>query len=328
LAPEAVLWNQLNSDAGGVASQYFPDNYYDIGFYSADDFENTGTWALDLIFIDGSWNGGGSLPNATSLNWYIYADAGGVPAGHPEDGGGTEFWSYSCAPGAPGVTISGAYNDDVTLDISMAQGSAVNLPAGHWWLVFFPSLNYTQYDQWFWDRAGSTNLADAQLIDPNNLFGYGWISWTSWYNVVDPGYTYDLAFRLEGEEVTAVTLASFNAAADGVGAIRLDWTTASEIDNLGFNVYRAEAADAGGGRLQLNGALIPAQNPGSAVGAAYSFVDETARPGVTYYYWLEDVDVNGAATLHGPVSAELAALRRLLPARTRPAPVGPFLQAR
>lgn len=26
-------------------------------------------------------------------------------------------------------------------------------------------------------------------------------------------------------------------------------------------------------------------------------------PGVTYFYWVEDVDIYGTATLHGPVSA-------------------------
>jgi hypothetical protein len=207
--PGAVLWNQPTSDTGGSASQYMPD--YDGGFYSADDFQNTEAWALDLIFIDGSWNGGGSLPDAASLNWYIYADAGGVPAGHPEDGGGTEVWSYSCAPGAPEVTLSGAFNDDATLDIVLAQGTQLVLPPGHWWLVFFPSLDYGLYNQWWWERAGTANLVDAQVIDPNNLFGYGWFTWTSWYNVGDPGVTYDLAFRLEGNDPTAVTVRDFAA---------------------------------------------------------------------------------------------------------------------
>jgi len=200
----SVLWAQSSNGTGGVASQYMPD--YGTGFYSADDFQNADAWGLDLIFVDGDWGGGGSLPDAVTLNWYIYADAGGVPAGHPQDGGGTEVWSYSCAPSAPEVTLSGAHNEDVTLDIMTALGTTVDLPAGHWWLVFFPSLSLTAHGQWFWDRAGTTNLVDAQLIDPGNLFGYGWTSWTSWYNVADPGNTYDLAFRLEGGEPSAVAV--------------------------------------------------------------------------------------------------------------------------
>jgi len=123
----------------------------------------------------------------------------------------------------------------------------------------------------------------------------------------------------------AADLAAFSATAAG-DAIQVEWTTATEVDNLGFNVYRAESPD--GPRTRLNAGLIPSQAPGSAVGATYEFVDESATPGATYYYWLEDVDTYGSATLHGPVSAQLALARRLLPARTRPLPALPFLQAR
>ncbi|NIV32131.1 MAG: hypothetical protein GWN58_22420, partial [Anaerolineae bacterium] len=40
-------------------------------------------------------------------------------------------------------------------------------------------------------------------------------------------------------EPTAVELASFDAAAQGNGVL-LNWETANEIDNVGFNIYRAE----------------------------------------------------------------------------------------
>jgi subtilisin family serine protease len=101
---------------------------------------------------------------------------------------------------------------------------------------------------------------------------------------------------------TNVELASFEAVADD-SSIRLEWETASEIDSLGFNLYRADAAD--GPQTQLNESLIPSQLPGSPVGAAYQFVDESVVEGATYYYWLEGFDVYGAATSHGPVSAAL-----------------------
>jgi 5,10-methenyltetrahydromethanopterin hydrogenase len=32
-------------------------------------------------------------------------------------------------------------------------------------------------------------------------------------------------------------------------------------------------------------------------------VDSQVDPGQTYWYWLEDIALSGAATLHGPVSA-------------------------
>lgn len=85
-------------------------------------------------------------------------------------------------------------------------------------------------------------------------------------------------------------------------AISLEWATASETDNFGFNLYRATALD--GEQTQLNEGLIPSLvAPGSPYGAEYSFVDETAEPGVLYYYWLEDVELSMITTLHGPVEA-------------------------
>jgi hypothetical protein len=99
---------------------------------------------------------------------------------------------------------------------------------------------------------------------------------------------------------TAVELAAFTATSQA-RTIRLDWETASEVDNVGFNLYRSESAE--GERVQLNAALIPGQNPGSPVGSIYTFLDETAQPGVVYFYWLEAVDTHGGAALHGPVSA-------------------------
>jgi hypothetical protein len=119
---------------------------------------------------------------------------------------------------------------------------------------------------------------------------------------------------------TAVELASFTATPDR-SAILVAWETVSEVDNRGFNLYRASSVD--GVRTQLNAALIPSQlPPGSPEGAAYQWVDESIRSGITYYYWLEDVDVYGVKTIHGPVSAELSRSTRLfLPGRPRPAPV-------
>jgi hypothetical protein len=124
---------------------------------------------------------------------------------------------------------------------------------------------------------------------------------------------------------SAVTLASLTAAPAGK-AIQVTWDTASEIDTLGFNVYRAEAVN--GTRIQLNSSLIPSQMLGSPMGASYQFSDTSATVGVTYYYWLEDIDANGMGSLHGPVSATLQPLRRLMPARLRFGHVGPGLRSR
>lgn len=102
---------------------------------------------------------------------------------------------------------------------------------------------------------------------------------------------------------TAVTLARFEIVNEG-DQIRLIWETAAEIDNEGFNLWRAEGAD--GEYNRINPSLIPAQgNPDT--GASYEYVDRDIIKGVTYFYKLEDVDFHGVSTFHGPVSIQAAA---------------------
>lgn len=115
------------------------------------------------------------------------------------------------------------------------------------------------------------------------------------------GYHQGWEFEKTGESYnpTAVNLAHFGAVPDG-DVIRVEWETAMELNNVGFNLYRSEASD--GGYARLNETLILSQSPGSVSGAAYMWMDEDVQPGVTYYYKLEDIEVGGARTLHGPVS--------------------------
>ena len=107
---------------------------------------------------------------------------------------------------------------------------------------------------------------------------------------------------LYGSEPLSVTLAEFYAAQQA-DAILVTWETASELGNRGFNLYRG-TSPAGWDR-QLNAALIPSQSQGSPGGFVYTWEDRADLvPGVTYYYWLQDVDTSGAMTMHGPVSVD------------------------
>jgi len=104
------------------------------------------------------------------------------------------------------------------------------------------------------------------------------------------------------ETVTGVKLESFTAGAIPGGAL-LSWKTGGELRNLGFNVYR----EVNGQRVRLNASLIA----GSALmmrhaleqhGAkTYAWMDRS--PGANNsLYWLEDVDLDGTRTSHGPIS--------------------------
>ncbi len=103
------------------------------------------------------------------------------------------------------------------------------------------------------------------------------------------------------EKPTAITMpsSSFVGAGD-TGQVTLSWETGAELDNAGFNVYRATSSE--GPWTQINEALIAAQGDAFA-GASYSFAD---APGYgIFYYQLEDVDLYGATSIHGPVMVDL-----------------------
>jgi hypothetical protein len=85
--------------------------------------------------------------------------------------------------------------------------------------------------------------------------------------------------------------------------VLLTWETASELDNVGFNLYRGTSPTEPD--RQLNELLIPSQSLGNPGGFVYTWEDRADLvPGTTYYYWVEDVDIAGVATRHGPVSVD------------------------
>ena len=111
------------------------------------------------------------------------------------------------------------------------------------------------------------------------------------------------------EVPTSVELAWFTATAEEKSIV-LRWETASEIDSLGFNLYRATSID--GERTRMNDELIPSLvNPGSPFGAEYEYMDGTVARRTLYYYWLEDVDIYGKTELHGPEEASVGRPRTI-----------------
>jgi len=106
-----------------------------------------------------------------------------------------------------------------------------------------------------------------------------------------------------GEPVaeTMIQLTSFTAAGSDC-YIEVKWTSATELDNAGFNIHRSTSKDEG--YVQINKEFIPAMGS-TTHGATYAFTDYDVIDGVTYYYWLEDVDLNGNSTMQGPITAKL-----------------------
>ncbi|HJQ68444.1 MAG TPA: C25 family cysteine peptidase [Blastocatellia bacterium] len=86
----------------------------------------------------------------------------------------------------------------------------------------------------------------------------------------------------------------------------IEWNTGHEVNNLGFNVYRQE----GGKRTRLNqqllagSALVAGQSNALTAGKKYGFWDGATASKQAVEYWLEEIDLDGQSTFHGPIVAK------------------------
>jgi hypothetical protein len=100
-----------------------------------------------------------------------------------------------------------------------------------------------------------------------------------------------------------VTLSSFSGiCVEGVP--NLNWTTQSETDNLGWNVYRGSYENGWNDNnvLQLNSSIIAGMGTTSQI-TNYNFQDtEPVINGQTYFYWLQNVSLSGELAHFGPVT--------------------------
>jgi hypothetical protein len=81
-------------------------------------------------------------------------------------------------------------------------------------------------------------------------------------------------------------------------AVVVQWNTESEIDTAGFYLYRSISKE--GPFEQINNALILASSD-KFTGGSYTYDDKDVIAGQTYFYQLEDVDLAGNTSIHGPI---------------------------
>ena len=81
--------------------------------------------------------------------------------------------------------------------------------------------------------------------------------------------------------------------------VRLQWITESETNHAGYHIYRSSERDGHYNRLSSEMILSDNSNLTENV---YSYTDHSPTSPVCYYK-LEDISLDGQATLHGPVAA-------------------------
>jgi Peptidase family C25 len=182
--------------------------------------------------------------------------------------------------------------------------------------------------------AGMTKAVDVASVTPQNAVGesmcvnyalQGSVGATGTKTATaasntDVGVGQILA--LKSATPTEVKLSSFTATEYPGGQVIVRWRTGFESHNLGFHLYR----ESSGQRVEVTPSLVA----GSALfagttttlrsGWSYAWRDVLPPNSPSPQYWLEDVDLNGERTLHGPVTPAGAEIGSAPPALS-PAPL-------
>jgi len=131
----------------------------------------------------------------------------------------------------------------------------------------------------------SLELVSGEAIE---FWGFGGINGQNRCTTVVPPETGGIQL-VECDITLPVELSIFSAVVEDSHII-LKWRTESEINNLGFDVYRSESRD--GKYVKVNPVYIKGAGT-DATPHDYKFVDESAVVGKTYYYYIEDISFSG-----------------------------------
>jgi hypothetical protein len=79
---------------------------------------------------------------------------------------------------------------------------------------------------------------------------------------------------------------------------RLKWSTATEVSNFGFNLYRSTSED--GPFEKINDELLPGAGTVDEP-SYYEYVDDSIDPSRDYYYYIESISFEGVRERFSPV---------------------------
>jgi hypothetical protein len=285
-----------------INTSYFPDTVASDYWSSTTGAYNTDyAWYVDFIYGGAHGYGNKSYGN------YVRAVCGGQSGAFDNliiNGDGTVtdtatglMWQQNNAPGTYTWEQALTYCENLTLtdksDWRLPNPNELQSIVDY--NRYNPTIDTTLFPDTvafnYWSATTyAGNTPNAKYVD----FFYGTVNDAS-----KPAGYYVRAVRGGQCGSTVINLSSFTGTPKA-GKIILEWNTASEIDNAGFNIYRAQSEN--GEYAKLNNSLIPAHGSPTQ-GAAYEFTDTNVKNRLTYYYKLEDIDLNGTSTMHGPVKA-------------------------
>ncbi len=130
------------------------------------------------------------------------------------------------------------------------------------------------------------NLRSVFFTDPSHGWAVGLFNTILRYELVQP---------------LPIQLASFVATPVNNNAVRISWTTISEVNNFGFYVQRSN--DQSSGFTSLTGSFVPGHGT-TNMPHEYGFTDNSATSG-RWYYRLHQIDLDGTNNYTEPVSVDI-----------------------
>lgn len=171
-------------------------------------------------------------------------------------------------------------------NMKVTVGNAQTVAAQGTTLLDLPSLTNTSYT-----NRVSANFTPA--ASGTYFFGFNCYSAASVFTHT----LYIDNVRIYEEGSTPVELSSFTVTLSNTNHVMLTWVTQSETNVAGFALYRGTNNELG--EAMDLGVFIEATNTSQM--QTYVYHDTEVWESGTYYYWLENRDLDGTNQIHGPV---------------------------
>jgi hypothetical protein len=257
---------------------------------------NTTTGIQQLVIWGGYYPE--DIPNSTDdFTFIFHANNAGQPGAVMTTLSGQQATSRV----QTGVILFGTHEYMFTFDFA----PAVMLPAGTatFWLEIYN--NSVESGNFYWETG--------------NLDGTHGVLGSAWYTTT-PGSAWnldgatDLSAQINGDDNVPVELVSFEATTSGMD-VNLNWATATETNNQGFEVQRNTGSEfVTIGFVSGHGTTTEAQ--------VYAFTDRNVNAG-SYTYRLKQIDFNGTFEYSNAVEVEVVAPAEFVLAQNYPNPFNP-----
>ncbi|MBD0404906.1 fibronectin type III domain-containing protein, partial [Flammeovirga sp. EKP202] len=266
-----ALYAQTNQSGEIYRSQYFTD--FGKPVYLAEDIlvPDGKNWIISKIKAYGQSTGA----DVPVIEVFIYEDNNGQPS---------ENIIYSSGQ----VPISSYDEGAITHNLS----TPVELTPGTYWVSVAAVMSYRNQGSWFWRGTGAqeTNGGSFYLIDPDNLFGRGYTSWT--HPTTFAAEDTNLAFEVFGATTGSNSIEEvevLNASLLPDENIEIDWESVNHIS--GYSIERAQNME--GPFLQI----------AKVASDKVSWVDKSPKTDdSTYYYKVKGFSAEGNAS-NSPIAS-------------------------